>query len=204
MNTEDPVRRFEQSRKLDHEKWREGIGYDLEAIDNADEPQRRRIEDLVLSGGVTDWRDVEALARLDSPRARSAMVGALESGDAGVRMAVKRFAPDVVTPAKRLQSLLQALETGEFYGGLTQALDEVEQFHPPEVLAALLRGALHREGGVACHFAAMLLYLHGQASEPFEWAQRPFFLRFNTEDRAAREEVFAELCARIGVDPRSY
>jgi hypothetical protein len=46
----------------------------------------------------------------------------------------------------------------------------------------------------------MLAFLHGKASEPFDWQQRPFFLRFHTEDRREREAVFRELCAKLGID----
>lgn len=204
MNTEDLVRQFEQSRNLDYDKWREGASYDLEAIDAAAPAQRHRIEELLLAHGISGWRDVEALARLNSPRAQEALVAALDTGNAEVRLAVKRFAPQLVSPDRRLDSLLRALETAEFYHGLSQALDEVQDFHPPEVIAALLRGARHRDGEVACHFAAMLFYLHQLASEPFDWAHRPFFLRFNTEVRAEREAAFTELCTRLGVDPRAY
>ena len=89
-------------------------------------------------------------------------------------------------------------------GGLSEALDEVEEVHPPSVVEALLRGALERDGEVAVHFAAMLMFLHGKAGEPVDWAQRPFFLRFHTTDRAEREAVFRELCETIGVDASRY
>ena len=54
------------------------------------------------------------------------------------------------------------------------------------------------------HFAAMLFFLHGKASEPFDMAHRPFFLRFHTEDRRERAAVFRELCERIGVRAEEY
>jgi hypothetical protein len=50
----------------------------------------------------------------------------------------------------------------------------------------------------------MLTFLHGKADEPFDWEQRPFFLRFHTEVRSEREAVFHELCERIGVDAGKY
>jgi hypothetical protein len=48
------------------------------------------------------------------------------------------------------------------------------------------------------------MFLHGQAREPFDWDQRPFFLRFQTEDPAERRAAFRELCGRIGIDPSAY
>jgi hypothetical protein len=87
---------------------------------------------------------------------------------------------------------------------LTEALDEAEAFHPPAVIEALIRGALNGDGTSAVHFAAMVYYLHGKAAEPFDWGQRPFFLRFNTADRGEREAAFGEMCRTIGVEATRY
>jgi hypothetical protein len=105
---------------------------------------------------------------------------------------------------ERTKALVKALQTAEFYGGLTQAIDEAEEFHPPEVVDALFKGALHRDGEAAVHFAALLMFIHGKAPEAFDWGQRPFFLRFNTADRAERETAFRELCDKTGVAVSKY
>lgn len=198
------LRRFERSMAIDYEKWHDGIGYDLDALREAGPEERRAIEDLLVSRGERDWRDVEALALLDSTRAKEALKAAIAGGDAQVRMAVMRHAPELVAEAERTASLVKALEEAEFYGGLTEALDEAAEFHPPEVVEALFQGALQREGEVAVHFAAMLAYVHGTATEPFDWDQRPFFLRFHTEDAEERHTAFRELCGQLGVDAERY
>jgi len=200
----DAVARFLSSMAIDYERWHDGIGYDLEALRNASAEERSRIEEILLGRGVTGWRDVEALAALGTPRARAALRQGLASGDPEVRMAVLSHAPELASDGERTAALVAALRDAEFYGGLTQALEEAEAHHPPEVVDALLRGALARSGEVAVHFAAMLAYLHGQAKEPFDWAQRPFFLRFHTEERREREEAFRELCARLGIGTSGY
>ncbi|MCL4205573.1 MAG: hypothetical protein KJ000_24090 [Pirellulaceae bacterium] len=192
------VDRFRASMIMDHERWREGVGYDLELVTAATPEERVTIEQLLLDGGIRGWRDVEALAALDTPRAREALRAALHGPNPEVRSAVLRYAPDLVTDQERIAALVQSLRDAEFYGGLSQTLDHVAVFHPPEVVEALLRGVLERAGEVAVHFAAMLAFIHGQAAEPFDMDQRPFFLRFNTDDRAERESAFRELCARLG------
>ncbi len=196
--------RFDASMILDYERWKEGIGYDLQAIATASPEERRRIEHKLLSGGVNGWRDVEALAAIGSPRAHGALKAALKTANPEVRMAVLRYAPKLVSKRIRIAAILAALQTADFYGGLSEALDEVTRTHPPEIIDALFRGTLEHKGDVACHFAAMLFYLHGKAAQPFDWAHRPFFLRFNTTDRVEREAAFAELCERVGVDPALY
>lgn len=197
------LERFRRSMVIDYEKWHDGVGYDLDAIAAASPAERAAIERLLLDRGVRDWRDAEALAALDTAGARAALRDALRSEDAEIRLSVTRYAADLVDEAGRADSLVRALETAAPFAGLTEALDQAAVFHPPAVIDALFRAALSREGEVAVHVAALLLFLHGKADELFDMAQRPFLLRFNTDDRGEREAVFRELCARVGVEPES-
>jgi hypothetical protein len=198
------LERFRASMELGYDSWHDGTGYDLDAIRESSDEERRAIEAELILSSRRNWRDIEALAALDTSKAREALRAAMADPDPEVRLAVLRHAPELVPDGERIASLVGALETAEFYGGLTQALDEIAEYGPsgapPAVLDALLRGALRREGGVAGHFAAMLLFLHGQASEPYDWEHRPFFLRFNNEDSKERQAVFGELCERIGAE----
>lgn len=196
--------RFVASMNIDYEKWREGIGYDLDAIREAGEADRSRIEDLLVGRGGSTWRDVAALAALGTKRAMTTLRQALATGSSEVQMAVMNSAPDLVDHDIRTRTLVQALKGADLYAGLGPALDQVETFHPPEVIDALLWCALEREGGIAPSFAARLFFIHGISDSPFDWNHRPFFLRFNTADRTERETAFRELCERIGTDPSRY
>jgi hypothetical protein len=189
---------------MDYEKWHDGVGYDLDAIAAATPPERDAIEAILLVRGLQDWRDVEALNALDTPAAQSALQDASARSNSEIRMAISRYAPRFQSSAQRTATLVGALRTARLGGGLSDAIDEASEYHPPEVIEALLRGAIERDGETAVLFAALLLYIHQQAKEPFDWDQRPFFLRFHTEDRSAREVVFGELCAKIGIDPGKY
>jgi hypothetical protein len=195
------VERFRRSMVVDFDKWHDGVGYDVDLLEIATPEERAEIESLLLRRGVSDWRDVEALAALDSPRARVLLRATLTAGDSALAVAVVCHAPHLVDDHERAAILVAALEGGEFYAGLTQALDEVEEFHPPAVVEALVRGALTRPGEIAAHFAGMLLYVHGNAATAFDWDQRPFLLRFNTADPVERRVALQELCARIGLPP---
>jgi len=200
----DAMRRFRASMVMDYEKWHDGIGYDLGALDELSEPQVREIERTLISHQPRDWRDIEALAYIDSPRAREVVEAALKSSDAKVRAEAMRHAGDKADPKGRERKLIASLKKDDIWGGLSEAIDEVEEFHPPAVIEQLFRGALNRDGEAAVHFAALILFLHGKAKEPFDWDHRPFFLRFNTSDRAERKAVFRELCERVGVDLSKY
>jgi hypothetical protein len=196
--------RFERSMVITYEKWHDGIGYDIDALKAATPQERSLIQEMLLARGAQDWRDVEALAALDTPPALQVLRAAMTSSDAQIRLAVTRYAPHLVPEEQRIASLVKALRTGVVYGGLSEALDEVEDFHPKEIVDALFHGVLEREGEVAVLLAAMLMYVHGKASMGFDWDQRPFFLRFHTENKAERNAAFLELCEKIGVEASNY
>ncbi len=203
-NPSGAVDRFQASMVLDYEKWHDGIGYDLEAIESATNEERASIERIVLGQGAQNWRDIEALVALGTPRARKALRQAFDHGKIEIRMAVLSRAPDLVNDQERTDALVEAIRVEQFYGGLTEALDLVEGFHPPPVIDALFRGTLVRAGEIAVHFAALLYYIHGKAQEPFDWGHRPFFLQFHTEVESERVAAFHRLCADVGVAPARY
>ena len=41
-SSDSPLKRFEESMKIDYEKWHDGVGYDLEAIKSASPEQRKK------------------------------------------------------------------------------------------------------------------------------------------------------------------
>ena len=129
-------------------------------------------------------------------------IDAMRAADAEAA-ALAALGEPVEDDGRRAQRLVLALTEGTFYGTLTQALDEIAEFHPPVVMEALFRGLVRREGEVACHLAAMLAFLHGKAESIFDWELRPLFLTFNTEDRAERAAACNALCTLIDIDPAS-
>ena len=199
-----PLQRFEDSMRIGFEEWHDGIGYNIAAIRLASQAELDAIEQILINHSPRDWRDIEALAEINTKRARETIKEAIRDSNPVVRIAVLRFAPDLITESERSHSIVYALQNAEIFNGFSNVLDEVERYHPEEVKEALINGLLSQKGGVAVHFAAMLFYLFGKAKEPFDWKQRPFFLRFNTEDRKERVEVFRELCQKLEINPEKY
>lgn len=197
--TPDPWTRFRQSMALDMEKWRDGIGYDMDALREADLSIRQSIASLLIPRAREDWRAIEPLAELDTDACRAALRDALANGTAEVQQAVFRHAPGLVSRDSREKALIQQIESAGLMGGLTGLLLELETFDTPRIRRALLDATLSRPGDVAMHFAAMLMFMYGQTDEPFDWEQRPFFLTFVTEDAAARARAHRELCEILGV-----
>jgi hypothetical protein len=198
------VDRFLASMERNLERWRDGIGYDLAALGVMTPQERAEIETLLLAQDPPLWCDLEALAQLNTPAAQRAIKAALRHRDPAVRGAALRQGKALLNDGERLLGIRRALEEAAFFAGLSEALETVEAYHPPEVVDLLLRALLRREGEVAVHLAAMLCFLHGRAAEPFDWSQRPYFLRFAEQDRAVRQAAFRDLCARIGRDPAPF
>lgn len=157
----DVVGRFLASMVIDYEKWHDGIGYDISLLNQMSAAELSPVESVLINHRPRDWRDIEALALINSPRARSEVEAALKSDDPRVRRQAMAHAGEKADPKDREERLVRSLERNGLYGGSSAALDEAAEFHPPRVIDALLRGALHRDGETAVHFAALLFYLHG-------------------------------------------
>ncbi|MFT3665473.1 hypothetical protein [Piscinibacter sp.] len=191
-------KRFLASLSIDCEKWREGTGYDLEALAALPAKAQESMVQVLLDRGLRDWRDVDALAQVESPSALAALREALQNGPPEVRMRIVRRCPQLVDAETRTASLLRALDEAEPLIALPAALDEAAVWHPAPVMQALWRGLSERDAQVAPRFAALLLHLHGLASHRLALEHRPFVLRFATDDPAARAAAIAELRQRFG------
>jgi hypothetical protein len=196
------LRHFIASMTIDYEKWHDGIGYDLSTIDRMTANELESATKILLERQPPTWRDLEALDRINSPMARQAIADALKHSSAEVRVAAARYTRGA--DSERQAALIDALQQCDIYDGLTPALDQVEHFHPPAIIDTLLRLILVREGPIVVHFAAMLFFIFGKAKSSFDWDHRPYFLKFDTEDRAERVTLFKELCKTIGVDAEKY
>lgn len=193
---------FLASMVVDYEKWHDGIGYDLSLIDKMTPNERNAATKVLLGRNPPTWRDLEALKFINTDEAKRAITAALKHPSMEVRVAAARFAENSDEECEAV--LTSVLEQADLYNGLTQALDQIERFHPPRIVEALFRCALMREGEVAVHCAAMLFFVYGKATSAFDWNHRPFYLRFHTSNRSERISVFKELCQKIGVDSTKY
>ena len=100
----------------------------------------------------------------------------------------------------RIDMLTEALHSAQIMTGLSEAFDQIEEFHPPAVIDALFRGLLEREGEVAYHCAEMLAVIHGVIPSRYDWSLRPLFLRFTTNNLDERRAALAEL--QLHLTPR--
>ena len=205
MCTNDsPMSRFIESMNLDFEKWHDGIGYDIDALKRTNNKERKEIERILVNRDRRDWRDIEALAIIDTPKARQTIMVALLGGNNEVNMAVLRFAPELVSSQVKTRVIVKALKSARFFDGFSHTLNMVGEYHPEEVVDELFHGLINREGGIAVHFAAMLYYIYGKGETIFDDEHRDFFLKFNTAILSDRKLAFKELCEKINVDYCEY
>lgn len=87
--------------------------------------------------------------------------------------------------------------------GLDATLEVAKAWHPAPVIDALWKALDSVDPVVVVHIAAILFYLHGLAAEPFDWALRPQFLCFASDDEVERQAARASLCAHMQRQPAS-
>jgi hypothetical protein len=203
-NLSEAANKFLASMTMTFDMWHDGLGYDLDTLKSLPDDEKEAIEKVLIDHRPRDWRDVEALGVIGSVRAKKEIESALTSSDPEVRREAQRQIPQQTSPSDRERLLVQSLKRDSLFAGLGNSIDEAAEFHPPAVVDALFEGALNRDGEAAVNFAALLFFIHGKADEPFDWNHRPFFLRFNTSDRAERKAAFIEMCEKLGIDAGKY
>ena len=205
MARSDAFARFMASTEIDDEKWHDGVGYDLDALRLLKGDERDEAERWLLGRAGNDWRDLEGLLALGSAAARAAVIEQLRHGKLEQRLwAARHLAGDATLAPDREAAVIDGLGGAVPYEGLTQALDIATEERTPAMVDALFRACLRVEGEAAVHAAARLVFIHGKATEEFDWELRPLFLRFNTQDTSEREAAFRDLCRLCEVDPEPY
>jgi len=185
------------------EKWRDGIGFDLAALKNVTDAERELLVQMLVEKLETegDWREIEALAAIGTPRALEAIRKAAEQGSHETRLHAVRQLEELGEDANLEGTIIEGLRHTGLFGGLSQALDMTEDHPSPRIREALLDLALNGNEEQRIHCAALALYLGGKAEEAFDWNHRPFFLQFGDEDRGVQIEAYRELCRRLGITP---
>jgi hypothetical protein len=193
--------RFVASLQLDQEKWRDGVGYDLKALEEVSRAERDQAVDLLTSRETT-WREVEALAVIDSPAAREAVDAASRHH---LSIDTRLAAADVMYRQGRLPDIeaFLAREIRNLHDpgrGLTRAL-LMAQEHPSETVKQALLWASYNQTECAPHCAGALCHLAGVTDDPFDWNLRPLFLRLGVHNsHFDRKAAFDELCKLVKME----
>lgn len=194
--------RFIESMEIAYEQWHDGIGYNIEALAGLEEADRSAVEEVLLKhlASHPDWRDVEALQALGTPRALDAVRAAAEHPKSDVRAAALREALNAgADNAASIEGpLVRGLQQVRSLTDLIPLLQLTPRCPTPSVKQTLLECA-RGNANIRVHSAAMLMFLCGQAKEPFDTELRPFFLQFNTDQAPELQACWEQLRSRTGL-----
>lgn len=195
-----PYDRFMESMKIDYYKWHDGIGYDLDALNELTGNELKQVEDLLISRKDSDWRDVEALAALNTPFTVQALKDCLNSPNLECRLFAVRFLKEMNIEDRIEEVVVKTLAQTAIGNGLTYALYLAKTYPTEKIRKEILRCALIGNDDIRVHSAAMALFLYRKAKTDFDADQKIVF-EFHEKDLPARRRVFERLCSMVGVDP---
>jgi hypothetical protein len=191
--------RFKQSMILDYDAWHDGEPYDIPALAEISEEERALLADEICEKRSLDWRDVEALRALATPKAlkRVGKAADVQTDSAGI----SAFTDDVAQgwSAKIEARFIEKLENAEL--NALDRLYEIAEAHPtPAVMAQLLRNArIHSDPTVRYSMGAFLLELTGHADTryTFDTNIRPHLLDLNSADYKTYTAAVAWLTEKV-------
>jgi hypothetical protein len=194
--------RFKASMAIDYYRWKDGEPYDIAALAQVSDEERILLTDELCEKHRLDWRDVEALRALATPKALNRIGKAAEkqSDAAGVDAFMDDIAREGWTDAIEAR-FIEKLERAEVMGGALDRLYEIAEAHlTPAVRAQLLRNArISGDPAVRYSMGAFLLYLAGHVESRWvmDTVHRPHLLNLNSDDYKTYKAAVAWLEDKI-------
>lgn len=172
---------------IDYDKWKEGTPYDLAALAGITAEERDLLTDEICQRSSLDWRDVEALRTLATPRAVSRIGKAAEKQTDGA--GIEAFRHEIETHGWTAEMERRFIEKLEAAASMTGALDrlyDIAEAHPNNaVLTQIFRNArLSSDPTVRYSMGAFLLQLAGHVDSRYVFGtdHRPHLLNLNSAD----------------------
>ncbi len=197
---------FRNSMIIDHDAWREGTGYDLDAYDRMTVEEKQSVLDELRAKSPLDWRDMEVLAHDNSKASFDRLRDDLVEYPPEHRAHALGYLYDMERMNDSVFDVnLARIIDDSTSDGTVHALLRVQERCGPRTRMALLRGVRDRPD-VALHFAATLLDLDGLSSDmaAFDPKFRPTLLKLLPDSPAAeREAAQAKIWKWFKVDPKT-
>lgn len=182
----EELRKFEKSMDIGYEQWHDGIGYDLEALDQLTDSEKKNVEGILIPRAGNDWRDLEALDRLGTPAAIQAILRVRQTGEVQIQLTAHQYGPKPTEPEWE-RAIMNSLATAEIISGLIAALNCAIE-HPSDPVVSMLWSKVRDpKSGVAYHCASALCCIGGVLDSLYDDQYRNLFLRLvgpSSEDRS--------------------
>jgi hypothetical protein len=191
--------RFQKS-VADHgwHQYREGEGYDLDAVRQVTPAEADGIIDQMLAAANPGWVEVEVLDAIGTERSLGVLRGWMDTHSIECAMAAlaalhrRRLIDDAIAEAV----VLGFLPRTTILQGLVRVLEWAGRLATPRIKRMVLWCAAHGQDGARPHSAALAHHLYGVTKTNFDWSRRDFYLRFN--DPADAVVAYGDLCAEVG------
>lgn len=190
--------RFVDSMPMNLDRWRDGIGYDLAALEEMTPAERESVETLLLSRSNEDWRDIDALAALGSERATNRLRLIAAEAPLAMALVVLDKAPELLERETAARIVERAFESASTPEALSRATDLAETHHSPAVVGAILRRIVVADGPAAYDLGALLLVIHGVILSRWDMGERELLLRLTEADPRLRAAAMEDLVRRCG------
>lgn len=194
--------RFKRSMIIDYDAWREGAPYDIAALADVTPQERDLLTEEICERGSLDWRDVEALRALATPKAikRVGVAAAKQTDGAGVEAFMDEIVAQGWTDDIESRFIDKLERAASMTGALDRLYDIAEQHQTPAVMKQLMRNArISGDETVRYSMGAFLLYLTGHVDSRyvFDTDHRPHLLNLNSDDYKTYKAAVAWLEDKI-------
>lgn len=197
------LKKFAESMKIGYMEWHDGVGYDLESLKQISGDELKQVESVLISMIERDWRDVEALAEIDSEEALLALKSTINSKNLEVRVrAVEKLTQKGALNKTEVEMFLVKTIPAVPFNCQEFILQLASQYPTPAVKRTLLWCTLYGNDDIRHYAAALIYHLYGITTSSFDVNYRTFFFRFRDKNLLNRKLAYDELCDKIQVDPQ--
>ena len=195
--------RFMTSMKIDYYAWKDGTPYDIAALAEITPEERDLLTDQLSAKSSLDWRDVEALRALATPKAiqRVGVAAEKQADGAGIEAFMDDIARSGWTPAIETR-FIEKIERAMSMNCALDRLYEIASEHPtPAVMKQLMRNArIAGDPGVRYSTGGFLLELTGHVDTRYTFDPhiRPHLLDLNSDDYKTYKAAIAWLEQKVG------
>lgn len=194
--------RFRESMIIDYSAWKEGTPYDIAALSEITTEERDLLTDELCAKSALDWRDVEALRALATPKAiqRIGLAAEKQTDGAGIEACMDDIAAQGWTPEIETR-FIEKLERAMSFTGALDRLNEIAESHPtPAVITQLMRNArIASDPTVRYSTGGFLLELTGHVDTRYTFDPdiRPHLLDLNSDDYKTYKAAIAWLEQKV-------